>query len=173
MEYFSLGNDPRLETMGSSISFPERVIQGFEHAEEIQTAIVKPGRKQAYCPIIERPVLLVSEEIQQLLARFAPDMKSKTVHILNPNTYSQDTFCMLDIPEIDCMSLTHSVIEKGVVKKLVISEKHIENYSIFKVKGLMLPSLIVRLDVAEALMRTSLYGLKIQRISTEGDVNNE
>ncbi|AZK48594.1 hypothetical protein [Paenibacillus lentus] len=173
MEYFSLEHDQRLEAIGGSITFPEQVVQGFEHAEDFQTAVVKPGRKQGYSCIIEHPVFLVSDEIHQIFSRFAPDMKSKTVQVLNPSTYSQDTYYMLDLPEIDCISLTHSMIEKGFVKKLVINEEPVENQPIFRIKSLIRPSLVVRLDVAEALLRTSLYGLKIQRILTEAGVEHE
>ncbi|GJM71807.1 hypothetical protein HMSSN036_40230 [Paenibacillus macerans] len=173
MEYFSLEHDQRLDAIGSSITFPEQLVQGFEHAEDFQTVFVKPGRTQGYSCIIEHPVFLVSAEIQQIFSGFAPNMRFKTVHVINPNISSQDTYYMMDIPEIDCISSTHSTIEKGFVKKLVIREEPIEDQPIFKIKSLIRPSLVVRLDVAEALLRTSLYGLKIQRILTEAGVEHE
>ncbi|MNZ70958.1 hypothetical protein D3C78_893090 [compost metagenome] len=167
MEYFSLGHDHRLEAIGSHITFPDQVIQGFEHADDFQVAVVKQGRKPGYSCLIEHPVLLVSDDIYQIFGRFTPHMKSKTVNVLNPNTYSQDTYYMLDVPEIDCLSLTHSIIEKGNIKKLVINEQQVGDKSIFKIKNVIRPSLVVRFDIAEALLRTSLYGLEIQRILSE------
>lgn len=167
MEYFSLAHDSRLDELGPCIDFPESVLRGVDQAAATQTALVKQGVQMGYSCIIEHPVLLVSEEISQVLGQFIADTSAKTVLVLNPNNFSQDTYYLLQIPEVDCLSEKHAVVEKGVVRKLVICEEKVRDVPFFKIQGLARPSLVVRLDVAEALLRMSLYGLKVSRVLTE------
>lgn len=166
MEYFVVGHDPRLDAIGRNILFPERVLNGFKTAEEYETAFVREGKKLEYRSVIELPVFLVSAEVRVILNQFESNLTYKTVFVSDQATYAQAHFCLIDVPQVDCISRTHSVIEKGIIKQVVLDEEKINGHRMFWAAELPFPGLVVRLDVAEALLRHSLYGLSIRRILT-------
>lgn len=168
MEYFILGHDDRIDEIGYEISFPKDVLLGYAGANERSIAQVKQGRTLTYGNIIERPVFLVSNDIKNILYKFNSKLQHKSVVVSDPGVGMQIEYYMIDYPEVPCISLSHSLIDKGVLKKIVLNEKKIEDQCIFKVKHLQRSFVIVRLDVAEALLRKSLLGLNIKRIKTEG-----
>ncbi|WP_339291693.1 hypothetical protein MKY48_27005 [Paenibacillus sp. FSL W8-0187] len=171
MEYFVVGHDPRLNPIGRNILFPDRVLNGFSTAEEYEMAFVREGRKLEYRSVIELPVFLVSAEVREILSQYESNLTYKTVLVTDQATYAQAHFCLIDVPQVDCISQTHSVIDRGIIKQVVLDEKKINGHRMFWATELPFPGLIVRLDVAEALLRHSLYGMSMRRILTKaGDV---
>lgn len=173
MEYFIVRHDSRLDPIGGDINFPKSLLEGYENAQDYEIGFLKQGRQLGYCSIIELPVFLVSSEVCKILSQYEPKLEYKTVVINDQFTYKQVQFCLLNVPEIDCISDTHSKIERGVIKHLVIDEYKIQGRSMFKIRNSPFPCLAVRVDVAEALLRKSLYGLKIQKLVKVGEMKND
>lgn len=170
MEYFIIEHDRRLDAIGGAISFPERMLKGFEHAAEQEIVYIKPGRKLEYSCIVERPVLLISEEIRTIVSQFEPQTAYKAVVVMDQEHHGQLHYSMMDLKEVHCISEEYSLIEKGQIKKMVIDESRIGDLSIFKIPYYHSSILVARLDVAECLLRKSLYGLRLRRIlSMEGE----
>lgn len=167
MEYYVVGHDPRLDAMGGNISFPERVLNGFAAAEDYEMASVREGRRLEYRSVIELPVFLVSAQVREVLSQCMPELPYKTVVVTDQSTYTQVHFCLIDVPKVDCISQTHSVIERGVIRQAVLDEEKISGLSMFWAADLPASGLIVRLDVAEALLRHNLYGLSIRKIPSK------
>ncbi|AZK48565.1 hypothetical protein [Paenibacillus lentus] len=166
VEYFVVGHDSRLDPIGRNILFSDRVLGGFATAEEYEVAFVREGRKLEYRSVIELPVFLISEEVREILGQYESNLSYKTVLVTDQATYAQAHFCLIDVPQVDCISRTHSVIERGIIKQVVLDEGKINGHRMFWAAELPFPGLIVRLDVAEALLRHSMYGLSIRRILT-------
>ncbi|TVX95097.1 hypothetical protein [Cohnella terricola] len=167
MEYFFVSHDSRLDSIGGDILFSDRVLNGFDQANEDETAVVKSGKKLVYRSVIEHPVLLVSTEICEILKQFKPDLRYKVVVVTDPLTYENSRYGLIDIPVVDCISRTKSTIEHGIVKLAVIDENLVGDLNIFKISQFPEAGLAVRLDVAEGLLRRSLYGIRIRRIQSQ------
>ncbi|KFN10350.1 hypothetical protein GNQ08_05395 [Paenibacillus macerans] len=167
MEYYVVSHDSRLDAMGGNILFPERVLSGFAAAEDYEMAFVRKGRKLEYRSVIELPVFLVSAQVREILSQYEPNLAYKTLVVTDQTTYTQVYFCLIDVPKVDCISQTHSVIERGMVREAVLEEEKISGLRMFWAAGLPFPGLIVRLDVAEALLRHNLYGLNLRRICSK------
>ncbi|CAH1222285.1 hypothetical protein PAECIP111893_04840 [Paenibacillus plantiphilus] len=164
MEYFIIEHDDRLDAAGGAIVFPERMLKGFEHAEQQEIVHIKPGRELVYSSIIERPVLLVSNEMQAIISRYEPEMACKTVVVMDMTKNMQVHFSMMELKEIPCTAPAEVVVEKGRIEQLAIDKRLIGDSSMFKITYYQSALLVVRLDLAENLLRAGLYGLRVRRI---------
>ncbi|MMZ57270.1 hypothetical protein D1872_191890 [compost metagenome] len=168
MEYFIVEQDRRL--MGGAISFPERIMKGFEYAEQNEVVYVKAEGDFEYSCIIDRPVLLVSDEFKRVICEFDPQMEYKAVVVMDLERQLQFPYFIMNLRDVSCNSRHDSFPGAGRIDDLVIDEKQINEQAIFKITYYRSSYLVVRLDVAEHLLRKSLYGLKLKRIhSIEGD----
>ena len=52
-------------------------------------------------------------------------------------------------------------MNKTIVKKIVLDGKKVQGKKIFKIKGGDKPLIVVRLDVAESLLRRGFTGIKL------------
>ena len=104
MDYFVIGYDRRLQAIGDCLSFPEQMLRGYDFAEAHEIVDVKPGRAIEPGCIIERPMLLVSDEIRQVFRQFEPEMASKTVVVIDREHSSQAIFFWMDVKRISCIT---------------------------------------------------------------------
>ncbi|AJS61111.1 hypothetical protein [Paenibacillus sp. IHBB 10380] len=168
MEYFIVEQDRRL--IGGAISFPERILKGFEYAEPNEVLYTKSEKELEYSCIIDRPVLLVSDELRRIITEFEPQMEHKAVVVMDLERQLQFPYSMMNFQDVACDSNKQSYLATGRIEEIVIDEKQINGQAIFKITYYRSSYLVVRLDVAEYLLRRSLYGLKLNRIqSMEGD----
>ena len=69
--------------------------------------------------------------------------------------------------EVDCLSENSQVSpDKSHVKKLCL-QHNFDSASIFKVAGLMTDVVMIRLDVAESLMRRGIYKYVLEPVEIE------
>ncbi|GIP11923.1 hypothetical protein J1TS5_40930 [Paenibacillus macerans] len=167
MEYFIVELDRRLNSIGGAITFPETVLKGFEYANPQETAYVSSGQEIEYSCFIERPVLLFSEDFRRVITSFEPDLEHKTVVVMDLKRHIQVPYSLMNFKEIPCL-LQNSTTAK--IGEFVIDESRVPGLKIFKIPYYRSSLLVVRLDVAEGLLRKSLRGLKLRRIlSVEGE----
>lgn len=167
MQYFVIEQDRRLNSIGGMITFPERVLKGFKYADPQEVVYVNVDQEIEYSCIIERPVLLISEEFLHVLISFQPDLEYKIVVVMDLKRHFQVPYFLVNVPEAPCL-LDSSTMAK--IDELVIDESEVVGLKFFKVPYYRNCLFVVRLDVAEGLLRRSLKGLKLRRIlSMEGD----
>ncbi|MMZ67338.1 hypothetical protein D1872_299170 [compost metagenome] len=87
--------------------------------------------------------------------------------VMDLKRHIQVPYSLIHFKEIPCL-LENSTA--GKMDEFVINESQVHGLKIFKVPYYRSAILVVRLDVAEGLLRKSLRGLKLTRIlSKEGD----
>ncbi|MNI63449.1 hypothetical protein D3C73_1188220 [compost metagenome] len=97
-------------------------------------------------------------------------MEYKAVVVMDLERQLQFPYFIMNLRDVSCNSRHDSFPGAGRIDDLVIDEKQINEQAIFKITYYRSSYLVVRLDVAEHLLRKSLYGLKLKRIhSIEGD----
>jgi hypothetical protein len=173
MEYFIVEQDRRLDTAIGGQSFPDRLLKGYEYAEEYEVVIVKSKLEMNYSCIIERPVLLVSDKMRDIFSQFAPEINYKSVVLIDTVRQLQLLYSIMQLKEIP--HTVRSDLSRGVQPsdELLLNESLVGDLSIFKMPYFQSSYLIVRIGVAEELLRRNLYGLKLRRIQSirEGDPN--
>jgi hypothetical protein len=125
--------------------------------------------EEPYPEVISRPVYLVSDGIRQLLGKYDRSLVFKVVSLINWQTGKQHVYWAMGLDEIECLSDKTVYDKGGQIRDIVLDETKINNKAIFKLGGTLGKYLIVRLDVAESLLRRPFYGISLQPVRSEQD----
>lgn len=120
-----------------------------------------------YVDFIQRPVSLLSDKLKQLIEKYVPDIYTKSVVLVDINRVRQDLYWLVVPPRIKCLSHQSEFHKDGTVKKLVIDEKKVASYKVFKIDGIMEEYTVISLDVAESLLRRDFMGIRLKKIEKQ------
>ncbi|AKG33270.1 hypothetical protein [Paenibacillus durus] len=168
MEYYVLEHDRRLPANGANLAFPERMLRGYGHAEQQEVVYVKPGNSLTSSSLIEHPILLVSEELRAIINKQIPEIAYKSVIVMDLKQQGQFDYAWMDFPEIPCIAPDRTGSENGQVMTIGVDPEALREAAIFQIPYYRSRVLVARVDVAESLLRKSLYGLRIRPIRLTG-----
>ncbi|MWC31385.1 hypothetical protein [Paenibacillus sp. MMS18-CY102] len=163
MKYFVLEHDRRSPANGANINFPARMLQGYHYAEEQEIVYAKQGCQISPSSLIEHPILLISDPLRKTIARFIPDVGYKSIVVMDLGQQSQFYYSWMDFVEIPCLMPERMEAENGRISKMHVEDVS-EDAAIFQISHYRSRVLVARVDVAECLLRTGLYGLKVRPI---------
>lgn len=174
LEYFLLQQDrrycntPILKNVFNSIDKKDICIEKSSRIDDITSVFVESNKRMQYIDILDMQLFIVSEEMKALLEMYEPQMIFKTISMIDFNNQVNTLYYLPIIEEVDCIS-GKSVfnLDKSVLKKIVIKEENIADKSIFRLKGVDTPYIIIRLDLAESIMRRKFKGVKLTRLEKE------
>ncbi|KQO02119.1 hypothetical protein ASF12_33155 [Paenibacillus sp. Leaf72] len=164
MEYFVLEHDRRLPANGANLAFPERMLRGYRYAEQQEMVYVKKGSRLNPGCMIENPLLLVGAELRAVVSRMVPNMGYKSVIVMDLEQQGQFFYDWMDVQEVPCLAPERTVTENGRVSKMWVDPWALQEAAIFQIPYYRSRVLVVRVDIAEGLLRKSLYGLSVRRI---------
>ncbi len=161
MEYFWIQQDNRY------LHIP--MIQGFYQNMRRQDFMMDraykiPDRNVAFCDteqewdcidIVDRQVFLVSEMVRQVFSMYEKRISYKFFCCLNNRTGAYINYYAPIIPQLDCLA------EKRSIR---LKKEKIGDSSIFRVKNAEKEMVVVRLDVAESLLRRNVKGIVWNRM---------
>lgn len=171
MEYFILEQDRRLGSLDGLITCSEQMKKGYDFAEDEEFVYIDSPKALEYGCILEKPVLLVSEDVYQILNRYGHGLAHKKVIVIDMARNGQVHYYLPNFTEVPCTDQEYVKKNAEDIEKLdlfMVDEKLIEGISMFKLNVYRKSYLVVRLDVAEGMLRTSLYGLNVRRILING-----
>jgi len=129
---------------------------------------VDESRKNAYPDILEEPVLLVSEKMKRILGMYRqPGAVFETVILIERKKNQQHAYYQVFAPEIQCRVDMPDNSKGNKAEGLVLDEIKIGYARIFYVNYYG-KRLIVRLDVAESILRRDSFGVRFNRVITVG-----
>lgn len=174
MDYFRLARDERIR----DAVYPGELKKFIEHVpfhppkleviwdEEVIPVNLKPGSQSRYTDFLEEPTPLVSGPFKEILAEYAPGMRVKQVVLLDLSGRPprQESYWLILPERVDCLSDQTAFNVNGTLKQLVIDPAKLTGKCVVQVGGVMETLLIVRLDVAESLLRRELTGFKLERV---------
>lgn len=174
MEYFRICQDSRyLHT--PVFSNPEEIIHkrkavSIENVDQIQDVNVlfaDGPHSLDFLDILDRQFFLVSMEVKKVFAMYEPSMIFKNVCILNNEREEYGQYALPLFRELECVADGSEIsLDRSFIKKLRIREMDGLD-SIFKVAGLMTDAVIIRLDVAESLLRRGIRRFTLERVQVE------
>ena len=91
----------------------------------------------------------------------------KTLALIDKVHNKQVNYYLPIVEELEVLSeATEFNLNKTVVRKLILDEEKMKQLSkkIFKIKESSKPLIIVRLDIAESLLRRNFKGIKLERV---------
>lgn len=174
MEYFRIRQDSRY-LFTPVFSNPGEVMQrrksvSLENADRIQDVSVlfaDSPHLLDFPDILDRQFFLVSMEAKKVFAMYEPSMIFKNVCILNNERDEYGQYALPLFRELDCLAEGSEVSpDRTYIKRLRIRQQGGLD-SIFKVAGLMTDAVIIRLDVAESLLRRGIRRFALERVEVE------
>lgn len=174
MEYFVISQDKRIENVVEPIGILKEINkeilnkEGIKHMDDMPVQFdIKEKSSSEYIDFIEKPVLLVSDNLKKILNKYDKKIFFKPVVLCDRKEEKQDLYWLMVLDSIDCLSPKSEFNKNGTIKRLIIDEKKIGNFKIFKVNEVMEDLVIIRLDVAESLLRRDFTGIKLKKVERE------
>ena len=131
--------------------------------------VKKKGRIE-YPDFIENPVMLLSEKLKGIMSKYQKDAVFEAVMLIEKETRRQETYYMISAPRIECASDETTYDSRGNIKELILDQEKVGHFRIFFACGNE-RQILVRLDVAESILRRDPYGVWFERIKvrSKGD----
>lgn len=171
-QYHVIEYDRRLPVNGGSLQWPERMLQGYEYAADEEIVYVKQGQLFAFPCILEHsPLLLLGEELSKVILKAAPDTARKRVVVMNLEQQRHSFYDWVNLPKAICTIPERALIQGGQIMGLTADLRGLEEAPIFSISYSPAQLVIVRLDIAEGLLRAGIYGLTVRPIQIiEGEM---
>lgn len=136
--------------------------------EDVLIFNIKCNDDAEFLDILDRNLFLVSEKIKKVIEKYDSGILFKTIHLIDIHDEKQENYYMPIFEDIECLSDKAELnLNKTVVKKIVLDEKKIRGKKIFKIKESSKTLVVVRLDVAEYLLRRELKGVCLKKLEIE------
>ncbi|MGN6714481.1 hypothetical protein SAMN02745136_03006 [Anaerocolumna jejuensis DSM 15929] len=161
MEYFMMQQDNRLKHL-PFIRIPPGFSDGEQCKDEkalLTLYVENLGLKDQYSDYLLQPFPMIGERIQKVMGKYQRDMSFQRIILIDKKESLQHNYYRISVPEIDCVSAEEFDIGRKYKEiKIVLNQNQVEYAKIFRVKQLK-GNLLVRLDVAESILRREPEGI--------------
>lgn len=142
-----------------------------ENAHKIKDTVlfyIKSDKETNFLDVVETQIYIISEELKDILQKYEKDILFKSIILINLKEEVQENYCLPIFEEIEALSPKSEFnLDKSIIKKLILDKEKIKGRKIFKIKEGSKTQIVVRLDVAESILRRDFTGLRLERIEIE------
>lgn len=167
MDYFEIKQDRTVihapELSGVKRGWRERT----KLKEKATILYLKNKREPEFIDVIDTPLLLFSDRLRETFLFYEPELTGHCVLLLGEGGKTQQLYWDLDLPECDCLSDKSKYYPDGVLEQMVFDREKIGKYGMFVFRNQLRTICIIRLDVAESLLRRNLYGFTLTPVEME------
>lgn len=118
--------------------------------------------------VLDTQIFMVSTMIRKVFECYDNSIKFKFFCILNNACDQHLNYYAPVVREVDCISPKSDMnINRSCINKLVLRRQETEDYSIFKLANVNVNAILIRLDVAESILRRSPKGLMLVKAEFE------
>ena len=110
--------------------------------------------------------MLVSEKLKRIMSKYQSNAIFKTVVLIERKINRQEIYYLISAPLIQCASDQTVYNKQGQVKEFVLDEEKVGHARIFKADNYE-NHVLVRLDVAESILRRDSYGVSFDRVTID------
>lgn len=172
MDYFRISQDKRYLHTPVITNLNEIILRRADTSignaskiPDINVGFAKPEDHIDFIDILDSQMFMVLDRVKDVFKIYEPGMTFKAVCILNNKTGAYGNYHIPVLPEIDCLSPESEVSpDKSHINRLVLKQEVPEDHTVFKVKGLLTDVVVIRLDVAESLLRRNIKKYNLNRI---------
>lgn len=174
MDYFLLKQDeesknvPVLMDVFNKVDVRNINLLNAHKIDEILIFNVKCTDETEFLDILDRNLFLISEKMKKIIGKYDLGILFKTIPLIDLSNKRQENYYMPILEEIECLSKTAELnLNKTVVKKIILDKEKIKEKKIFKIKESSKTLVVVRLDVAESLLRREFKGMCLKKLEVE------
>lgn len=169
MKYYIMSQDKRI---ANGITFKEiSSTETFEVGEEFRGKIknnlvlhMKDTPHTAYTDMIESPFIMVSEALSKVIEMYEEETEFTNIILSSQVGKPSLDYKVALINRIQCLHENSEFYKDNSIKDLVLDKNKIGERQIFKIKGISPHYVIVSMNIAESLLRRSLYGVRLEEI---------
>ena len=169
MDYFLLKQDYRYTNTPQIINFFQSINSRdlnplrADNIEDNNSFFVKSSKNNQFIDIIDNPIFLVCEQMRNIMAKYNRNIIFKRAALIDYENKNQKIY---NIPIWEEINALHedSEIKFNVVKKIVLDKEKVKDHKIFKIKESDKTLVVIRLDVAESLLRREFEGISLERL---------
>lgn len=171
MDYFLLKQDtryvnvPQLTDVHKNINIKDINLLRCDNISDTVILNVKAGKDSAFLDILDKPLFLMSDDLKNIIEKYNANIYFKTIPLIDLQHERQKNYCLPIFEELDALSEESEFnMDKSVIKKIVLDSKKIKGKKIFKIKNEFKTLIVVRLDVAESILRRGFTGIKLEKL---------
>ncbi|OCA96885.1 imm11 family protein [Clostridium beijerinckii] len=171
MDYFLLKQDERYANTPRLIDIFKKIDVrniNFFKAHKIEDIIVfkvNTSEGSEFLDILDNQLFLISKPMREIIEKYDSGILFKTLALIDNLHNKQVNYYLPIVEEIEALSENSELnLNKTVVRKLILNKEKIQGRKIFKIKESLKPLIIVRLDIAESLLRRNFKGIKLERV---------
>ena len=121
-----------------------------------------------YTYILDKQLFLISEKLIKVVFKYDPEMIIKDIPLIDVKRERQENYYLPILEEVNALSNKSEVgVNKTVYKKIVLNKEKIKGKKIFKIKEISKTLIVVRLDVAESILRRRPKGISLEKLEVE------
>ncbi|NFS30513.1 hypothetical protein FDF12_16850 [Clostridium botulinum] len=136
--------------------------------DDIVILNVKCNDETEFLDILDRNLFLISKEMKKIIKKYDSEILFKTIPLIDLPHERQENYYMPIFEEVECLSEKSELnLNKTVVKKIILDKEKIRNKKIFKIKESSKTLVVIRLDVAESLLRREFKGMCLERLEID------
>ena len=174
MDYFLLKQDeeytnaPMLMDVFKNIDVRNINLLNAHKIDDIVILNVKCNDETEFLDILDRNLFLISKEMKKIIKKYDSEILFKTIPLIDLPHERQENYYMPIFEEVECLSEKSELnLNKTVVKKIILNKEKIRNKKIFKIKESSKTLVVIRLDVAESLLRREFKGMCLERLEID------
>ncbi len=167
MEYFIMKTDKRLRRLPQIQLSPTFFVN---ESAKTEIAYVKEygGLNIEYADYLQQPVRLISHKFQAILQKYQPDMVFHRVMLIEQSTGKQRSYDAVFPPEIVCAYKEEVKDDTNrQLQNFILDVEKIGKNKIFLAQDFQ-KELLVRLDVAESILRREANGIWFEPVKAVG-----
>ena len=171
MDYFLLKQDKRYSYIPSIVDWFNNIniknlnLINADKIKDVTILYVKSDKNNNYLDILDNQLFLVSEDMKKILEKYNTNIIFKMIVLTDFKNSIQNVYYLPIFEEIEALSEDAEMnLNKTVVKKIILNEEKIRNKKVFKLKESSKTMVVVRLDVAESLLRRDFNGIILEKV---------
>ncbi|MCW3791437.1 hypothetical protein OM416_07590 [Paenibacillus sp. LS1] len=170
MEYFMISQDRNLDEHLISFEGLKSATRTLEittdQSQELKdlTVVFVHGENKIVPDFIDRPVVLVSDELKKVMEMHDDNIMFKCAVLTNVVEETQLTYWLILVDRLDCLSSLSEYDPWGRPTRIVIDKHKAAGHAVFRIAGIDDKRLIINLDVTESVLRRELWGMTLESI---------
>lgn len=171
MDYFLLSQDkrysnsPQIKELFKTINSRDINFLNADNIEDNNVLFIKSQENIEYLELLDTQIFLMSENMKKIIEKYDSSIIFKRICLIDYEQKKQKIYYLPIFMDFEVLNEKSEFnLNRTVVKKIVLDEKKIKNKKIFKIKESDKTLIVIRLDVAESLLRRDFKGIFLKRL---------
>ena len=174
MDYFLLKQDerytntPRLRDVFYKINVKNINRLNAHKIDDVVIFQVDADDRCEYPDILDKQLFLISEKLIKVISKYDLEMRIKDIPLIDIKEHRQENYYLPILEDVEALSeKSETGVNKTVYKKIVLDSEKIKGKKIFRIKESSKTLVVVRLDVAESILRRKAKGLSLEKLEID------